>query len=265
MYRCNGGSHMYCLSPPLTHKPPGYWYCSACLSPRPNLPRVCKFRAKNKKNTSSGGDAQSRGAAPENASSTTCGIGSLEEGGVSRSRGGAVTEAGRGARGSAEAPAPKRMRGAKRMEQAFKEDGFQEAGGSVCAVGGGGADGGAGGALHAQRPYEYRVGDYVEVLYAGGNIWKPGRVTKVERYTGNRGLCVHLEYDFKMLGRSVINTHPSLEKEGERVRPCLDFDWCKDLESKNKLETLKVGDSVEARWKHACVCCTYADVCVCVC
>jgi hypothetical protein len=50
-----------------------------------------------------------------------------------------------------------------------------------------------------------------------------------------------------MLGRSVINTHPSLEKEGERVRLCLDFDWCKDLESKRKLELLKVADSVEAR------------------
>jgi hypothetical protein len=78
------------------------------------------------------------------------------------------------------------MRGGKHIyiEHAFNEDGFQEAVVSVCAVNGGG------GALHVYKPCEYRVGNYMEVLYAAG--------------------------------------------------------------------LLKVGDSVEA-------CCTYADVCVCVC
>ncbi|SJK86564.1 PHD and RING finger domain-containing protein 1 [Babesia microti strain RI] len=34
---CDNGFHIYCLNPPLTHIPPGLWFCTVCVGNNPNL------------------------------------------------------------------------------------------------------------------------------------------------------------------------------------------------------------------------------------
>ena len=94
----------------------------------------------------------------------------------------------------------------------------------------------------------YQVGDAVEAQYVGN--WYPGRVTKVlrrSRQPSQARLRSGFECDFSFV------VHYFRPKFGRSeivdlgcIRPCRDFDWCKD----RTLKSLKVGDRVQARHKH---------------
>jgi hypothetical protein len=98
---------------------------------------------------------------------------------------------------------------------------------------------------------KYMVGEAVEVKY--GNAahvnakWYPGVVTKVQRIAagtrrptdGGCGFSYEVRYNWKKLIRSEVT-------DLQRIRECKDFDWCKGI----VLQSLRVGEEVEARWEH---------------